>query len=98
MDKTDYKAGDQPVPVGTWVFYQGSRKPGVYRVLGHMDPALYPDFPAGYGQEELFPDGQGYELWPVGVPVTPGNAHLGALWARRTSFRIDVNLELDDER
>ena len=97
MDKTDYTPGDQPVPVGTWVFYRGSRRPGVYRVLGHLDPALYPDFPAHLSREEIFPDGQAYDLWPVGIPMTRGNAHLSVLWARRTSFRINVNLELDDE-
>lgn len=95
MDKTDYQPGDAPVPVGTWVFYQGSRRPGVYEITGHMNPELYPDFPDGYSRSEVYPDGKAYSLWPVGVRPRPGNGHLGVLWARRTSFRINIPEELE---
>jgi len=97
VDKTDYQPGDAPVPVGTWVFYQGSRTPGVYRVVSHMNPALYPDFGARFSRSEIYPDGAAYELWPVGVPVKPDNGYLGVLWARRTSFRINIAQELNRE-
>jgi hypothetical protein len=97
MEKTDYVPDEGPVPVGTWVFYRGSRTPGVYRVASHMDPSLYPDFPPGHRREEVFPDGVAYELWPVGISVKLGNAHLSVVWARRTSFRINANPELLDE-
>lgn len=98
MDKTDYLPGDPPVPVGTWVFYQGSAQaPGVYEIVGHLDPALYPDFPAGCTREEVYPDGTAYELWPVGVRRKLDSLNLGVLWSRRTSFRINIAQELNRE-
>lgn len=100
MDKTDYKPGDEPVPVGTWVFYQGSLNPGVYQVIGHMDPELRPDRGAltGFTNAEIYPDGTGYELWPVGVARKFGLRHLGVLWARRTSFRSDFTAVAEEIR
>lgn len=99
MDKTDYIPGDEPVPVGTWVFYQGTAAaPGMYEVYSHMEPHLKPDWGLHpVPLNELYPDGTGYALWPVGIPRGRGNDTLSVVWARRTSFRIDVNLELDDD-
>jgi hypothetical protein len=89
-DKTDYLPGDEPVPVGTQVFYQGSAAaPGVYEVTDHMEPYLKPDWGMqNIPLNEIYPDGTGYGLWPVGVARKFGNSHLSVLWARRTSFRI----------
>jgi hypothetical protein len=95
MDKTDYVPSDGPVTLGTWVYYQGSaHAPGVYTVVAHMDPALYPDFPQSHKREDVYPDGVAYELWPVGVAWKMDRGHLGVLWARRTSFRINIAQDL----
>lgn len=99
MDKTDYKPGDEPVPAGTWVFYQGSvAAPGVYEVEGHMEPHLKPDWGLQtIPLNEAYPDGVAYALWPVGVARKFHNRHLSVLWARRTSFRINIGEELGSD-
>lgn len=93
IEKTDYKPGDEPVPVGTLVFYQGSLKPGVYEVILHVPASDRPAPPPPLTREEVYPDGVAYSLWPVGVANKRGNGHLGINAARRTSFRININLE-----
>lgn len=94
VDVTDYTPGDAPVPVGSTVYYFGSRTPGLYRVVGHLDPENYPGkFPSELPKDEVYPDGTAYDLYPYGVARKFGNDHLSVIWARRRSFRICHILE-----
>ncbi|TKK84649.1 hypothetical protein FDA94_28890 [Herbidospora galbida] len=88
--ETDYKPGDEPIPIGSVVEYFGSPSPGRYRVDDHADPAKHP-FPQVFRETDMdkaYPDRTAYHLWPVGVPHKIGNRHRSVSWVRRTSFTV----------
>lgn len=93
MDKTDYQSGDVPVEDGTWVFYQGSGRPGVYVIDSHKVIADMPERERATYPEDAYPDGRAYNLWPIGVAHKMGNGDLSRVRVRRTSFRVHVELE-----
>lgn len=85
---SDYTPGDEPVPVGTTVRYEG----GYYTVEAHGNPqdrsGHYPPRPPVPSLEEAYPDGVAYVLWPVTVPRKMDNGHFGRSFVRRTSFTV----------
>lgn len=93
---TDYKPGDEPVPVGAVVAYFGSLKHGEYTIIEHLDPAAHPTNPPDPATAAVvYPDGVAYDLWPVGMELKFGNRAYAVGYARRTSFTV-VSLPPDE--
>lgn len=91
--RTDYTPGDEPVPVGTVVWYGVlmSEREARFEVIDHLEPQKHPSpppFPAPT-LDEAYPDGVAYLLWRVGAPKKLGNRDGNEYgWVRRTSFRV----------
>lgn len=92
LPETDYRPGDGPVPLDSYVEYLGNKRPrGLYVVQAHYSPNEVPERAQEEIQrEDAYPDGVAYLLWPVGVPVGMDNHGCAVWWARRTSFRLPV--------
>lgn len=78
---------DERIPVGTHVRYHGEE----WIIRAHNDLArhtkLFPAVESEYWQKQ-FPDGIGYELWPLDVLYKFGNRCYSRTYVRRRSFEV----------
>jgi hypothetical protein len=91
---TDYTPGDDPVPVGTVVWYKVFRgnQEEKFEIIDHASPHDHPHPPpiSKEGMDEMYPDGVAYVLWRVGALKKFGNRDGNEFcWVRRPSFRVD---------
>lgn len=85
---TDYEYGQLPVPVGSYVNYNGT----VYEVIGHQNPEDHP-YHGGDFRDLAYLDGVAYALWPMGLAQKFGNRASSFNYVRRTSFTVVLDQE-----
>jgi hypothetical protein len=86
-DVTDYTPGDDPVPIGTMVRYEGAD----YEIEQHQNPQDHPvppPSPPAPTLDEAYPDGVAYYLWPIGRRKSMDNGQFMRHFVRRTSFCV----------